>query len=209
MNVNSVDFSQDGTVNIELSDKRKFRLSAQFWVDLDYPRDELLSKYQIEILENESNYTKIRDKVLRLLALREHSVFELQRKTKQSLFKLRIKNFTLLFKRCIQEMQEKDFQSDERFTRHFIKSKIENKRYGPFRILNDLQNRGIQNELAKNLISEIADQKLWLKKAVEYLEHLHKKNKTQITSDFSQKLYQQGFSWEIIQEALDKFNYTR
>ena len=72
MNVNSVHFSQDGTVNIELSDKRKFRLSAQFWVDLDYPRHELLSKYQIEVLENESKviislYTGLNDQIKKVL----------------------------------------------------------------------------------------------------------------------------------------------
>ena len=61
-----------------------------------------------------------REKILNLLAMREHSVFELRRKTKQSLLKSKIKNFHSLFERCIMEMQQKDFQSDERFTRNFI-----------------------------------------------------------------------------------------
>ena len=151
-------FSQDGTVTIELSDKRKFKLSTQSWIDLNHPREKPLSESQLDILESETNFTKIREKVLNLLAVREHSVFELQRKVKQSLLRSGIENFSVLFKRCIFEMQEKNFQSDERFTRHFVKSKIGNKLQGPFKILQDLQNRGISYELSKIVIDEITDQ---------------------------------------------------
>ncbi len=198
-------FSQDGTVTIELNDKRKFKLSAQYWIDLNHPRDKNLSEAQLENLESETNYTKIREKVLNLLSLREHSVFELQRKVKQSLLRSGIENFSVLFKRCIFEMQEKNFQSDERFTRHFVKSKIGNKLQGPFKILQDLQNRGISYELSKIVIDEITDQELWMEKAVECLKYFYKKNKKKIDPSFGQKLFQRGFPWEIIQQAMDKF----
>ena len=198
-------FSQDGTVTIEINDKRKFKISAQYWIDLNHPRDKTLSESQIEILESENNYTKIREKVLNLLSLREHSVFELNRKVKQSLLRSKITNFSSLFDRCMIEMQEKDFQSDERFTRHFVKSKIENKLQGPFKILQDLQNRGISNELSRSVLDEISDQEIWIKKAIECLDHFHKKNKKIFDPSFSQKLYQRGFTWEIIQEAMEKF----
>ena len=203
--INSVYFSQDGTVTIELNDKRKFKFSAQYWIDLNHPREKNLSESQIELLESENNYTKIREKVLNLLAVREHSVFELQIKLKQSLLKSRIVNFSALFDRCMIEMKEKDFQSDERFTRHFIKSKIGNKLQGPFIILQDLHNRGISHELSKNVLDEITDQELWMKKAIECLGYLYKKNKKIFDQSFSQKLYQRGFPWEIIQQAMEKF----
>jgi len=203
--INSVYFSQDGTVTIEISDKRKFKLSAQYWIDLNIPRERNLSESQLDILESETNFTKIREKVLNLLAVREHSVFELQRKVRQSLLRSKIINFSVLFDRCMIEMQEKDFQSDERFTRHFVKSKILNKHQGPFKILQDLQNRGISHELSKVVLDEITDQEFWLKKAVECLDYFHKKNNLFFDPSFSQKLYQRGFSWEIIQEAIEKF----
>ena len=203
--INSVYFSQDGTVTIELNDKRKFKLSAQYWIDLNHPREGILSESQLEELESENNYTQIREKVLNLLSTREHSVFELQRKVKQSLLKSRIVNFSALFDRCMIEMKKKDFQSDERFTRHFVKSKIENKLQGPFMILQDLHNRGISHELSKAVLDEITDQELWMKKAIECLGYFHKKNKKIFDQSFSQKLYQRGFPWEIIQQAMEKF----
>ena len=203
--INSVYFSHDGTVTIELNDKRKFKLSTQYWIDLNHPREENLSESLLEILESENNYTKIREKVLNLLSLREHSVFELQRKVKQSLLRSRIENFSSLFDRCMIEMQEKNFQSDERFTRHYIKSKVMNKLQGPFKILQDLQNRGISHELSKVVLNEIVDQELWIDKAIECLDYLHKKNKKVFDPSFSQKLYQRGFPWEVIQQAMEKF----
>ncbi len=202
--MNSVHFFQDGKVKIELSDKRMFKLSAQNWLDLDHAKDDSLSEYQLEVLENASNYMKIREKILSLLAVREHSVFELQRKTKQKFFKSITKNFSNLFNRCIEEMQEKDFQSDERFTRHFVKFRILNKLQGPFKILNDLQSRGISRELAEDILAEIGSHEIWIKKTIDCLEYLLKKNKKLFDVSYRQKLYQRGFPWEIIQEALEQ-----
>ena len=203
--VESVHFTQNGIVNIELSDKRKFRLPDQFWINLNFPCDEALPEHKIEVLENESNYTKLREKILHLLASREHSVFELQRKIKQGFLKSRIKNFNLLFKRCIKEMQEKDFQSDERFTRHFVNSRIANKLEGPYKILQNLQIRGVDLELAKSILKEEGDHELWVKKTIDCLKSFHKKNKNFLETSLYQKLYQRGFPWEIIQQALDEY----
>ena len=178
--VDSVHFTQNGIVNIELSDKRKFRIPVQFWNDLKFASEEELPESKIEVLENESNYTKIKEKILFFLASREHSVFELQKKIKQGFLKSRIKNFNLLFNRCIKEMQEKDFQSDERFTRHFINSRIANKLEGPYKILQNLQSRGISPELSQAILKEESDNDLWVKKTIdclfleENLQVLHK-----------------------------------
>jgi len=203
--VDSVNFTQNGIVNIELSDNRKFRIPVQFWNDLKFTCEEELPETKIELIENESNYTKIKEKILFFLASREHSVFELQRKIKQGFLKSRIKNFNMLFNRCIKEMQEKDFQSDERFTRHFINSRIANKLEGPYKILQNLQSRGISPELSQAILNEESDNDLWVKKTIDCLENFHKKNRNFLETSLYQKLYQRGFPWEIIEQALDEY----
>ena len=203
-----IHYSRDGTVLLKLSDNRKLKLYAQNWIAMNHSKEKILSESQLEKLEYEANYTKIREKILKLLAVRDHSVFELQRKIKNSFLNSRISNFSSLFERCLLEFQKCDFQSDERFTRHFIKSKIENKQYGPFKILQDLQNRGISRELSQPILGELSEQGLWVDKAVQFLEKFHKRGESKDNLALSQKLYQRGFSWDIIQQAMEKFQST-
>ena len=87
--------------------------------------------------------------MLSFLAAREHSAFELRRKLQQSFYKSAICDVSALVERCLLEMQERDFQSDERFTNRFVESKLTNNPHGPYRILQDLQNRGISREMSE------------------------------------------------------------
>ena len=203
--VEAAHFSYDGTVKLKLSDKRELKLAAEIWTGLGQPKDLPLTDEQQELLEKEACYTTIRNKMLSFLAAREHSAFELRRKLQQRFYKSAICDLSALVERCLLEMQESDFQSDERFTRRFVESKLTNKPQGPFKILQDLQNRGISNELAQTVLNELSDQDIWLKKAVECLVRIQKNTKIQTQAALSQKLYQRGFAWETIEQALEEY----
>ena len=102
-------------------------------------------------------------------------------------------------------MQEQGLQSDGCFARRFVESKLTNQPRGPFKILQDLQNRGISNELAQTVLNELSNQDIWLKKAVECLIRIQKNKKIQTQVSLSQKLYQRGFSLETIEQALEEY----
>ena len=205
VSVEAAHFSYDGTVTLKLSDERELKLAAEIWTDLGQPKDKPLTDAQQDLLEREACYAAIRNKMLSFLAVREHSAFELRRKLQQRFYKSATSDVNSLVERCLLEMQERDFQSDERFANRFVESKLANNSYGPFRILQDLQNRGISRELSQTILSELGNQELWLKKAAECLERLHTKGKKQTPAALSQKLYQRGFSWEIIEQALTEY----
>jgi regulatory protein len=203
--VEAVHFSYDGTVTLNLSDKRELKLAAEIWTGIGQPKDTALTDEQQELLEKEACYTKIRNKTLSFLATREHSAFELRRKLQQRFYKSAAFDVFALMERCLLEMQESDFQSDERFTNRFVESKLANNPHGPYRILQDLQNRGISREMSDEILKKLGNQELWLKKALKYLERLHKKGKEQTPAVLNQKLYQRGFSWETIELALAEY----
>ena len=205
VSVEGVHYASDGTVTLDLSDKRELKLSAAVWTDLGQPRDNPLTVFQLETLEREACYTMIRNKMLGFLAAREHSAFELRRKLQQRFYKSGAFDVSALVERCLLEMQERDFQSDERFTNRFVESKLANNPHGPYRILQDLQNRGISREMSDEILNKLGNQELWLKKALKCLERLHKKGKEQTPAVLNQKLYQRGFSWETIELALAEY----
>ena len=205
VSVEAVHYASDGTVTLDLSDKRELKLHAEIWADLGQPRDNPLTVEQLGTLEREACYTMIRNKMLGFLAVREHSAMELRRKLQQRFYKSEICDLSALVERCLLEIQESDFQSDERFTRRFVESKLANNPRGPFKILQDLQNRGISNELAQAVLNELSDQDNWVKKAVECLSRIQKNAKIQTQATLSQKLYQRGFAWETIEQALEEY----
>jgi len=203
VNVEGVQYSNDGTVTLNLSDKRKLKLALEKWSEMGQPLNKKLSDKEQKILEQESCYTLIRNKILSFLARREHSAEELRRKLKQSSSISKTADFSDLLERCLQEMQEKGFQSDDRFVRQYVESKLVNKSHGPIKILAELFNRGIPREQATLALNELGDQELWLKKSIECLERIQKKGKTHTPQVLSHKLYQQGFTWETIEKAIE------
>ena len=84
MSVEGVQYSNDGTVTLNLSDNRELKLALEKWSELGKPLNKTLSDEEQKILEQESCYTLIRNKMLSFLARREHSAEELRRKLKQS-----------------------------------------------------------------------------------------------------------------------------
>ena len=199
-------YSNDGTVTLNLSDSRKLRLSLDKWNELGQPLDKKLSEKEQKFIEQESCYTLIRDKMLSFLSRREHSAEELRRKIKQSSSILKLGDSTDLLERCLYEMQQKGFQSDDRFTRQYIESKLANKSYGPFKILAGLFNRGISIDHANLVINELGDQELWLKKSIDCLQKIQKKGGAFTPQVLSQKLYQQGFTRDTIEKAVEIFH---
>ncbi len=204
--IKKVRFLNDSTVVLELSDEREIKLGYGTWVELDLPKDEFLTQEQLELLEQKALYTLIRNKALDLLSVREHSSRELRQKLNQKFYKFKNKDSEDLIEQCLQEMQERDFQNDERFTRHFIESRLSNKLHGPFRILAELQNRGISREQCEILIDELQTQEQWIEKATLLLKKLNRSGKPKNKATLGQKLYQNGFSWSTITETLDSSN---
>ena len=204
--VEGVQYSNDGTVTLNLSNDKKLKLALEKWSELGQPLNKILSDKEQKILEQESCYTLIRNKMLSFLARREHSAEELRRKLKQSSSILKTVDFPDLLEQCLQEMQEKGFQSDDRFTRQYVESKLANKSHGPSKILAELFNRGITREQANLVLDELGDRELWLKKSIECLEKIQKKGNPLSPQTVSQKLYQQGFTWETIEKVVEIFH---
>ena len=204
--VEGVQYSNDGTVTLNLSDKRKLKLALEKWTELGQPLNKTLSDKEQKVLEQESCCTLIRNKILSFLARREHSAEELRRKLKQNSSISNIVDSSELLERCLLEMQENGFQSDDRFARQYVESKLANKTHGPLKILAGLFNRGIPREQANLVLNELGDQELWLRKSIECLEKIQKKGKNRTPQILSHKLYQQGFTWETIEKAVEIFH---
>ena len=133
---------------------------------------------------------------VRLLARREHSVEELRQKLVKREFDSDEIASALL------ELQEGDWQSDERFTEAYVRAR-RLKGYGPVRIAAELRERGVSEQIADRYL--YADTAIWL----ETLEHEYqKKYHGTRYEDYQEKakrmrfLQYRGFSIDQINEVI-------
>ena len=73
----------------------------------------------------------------------------------------------------------------------------------------DLQQKGIDRDTAQSIMEKLADEEFWLSKIKDNLEELCKGNKKNNRQALGQKLFQRGFAYELINQALNDLNFSR
>ncbi|MGY6554462.1 MAG: regulatory protein RecX [Wenzhouxiangella sp.] len=146
---------------------------------------------------DKSGRTDLREAALRLLARREHSFFELQRKLKRKGWPPTDVDVVA------QELADAGLQSDERFAESYARSRAE-KAYGPLRIRAELSERGIDRALTERALAELEID--WLAQAAKWYgrrfgdtrpDDLKEKSRRQ------QALARRGFDTAVIREITD------
>ena len=204
LKIEKVAEAPNGAMRLLLSDGSEWVVGIKSWNRLNLSLEKILDVNVLRALEKESQYHLLRTKALELLGIREHSRQELKRK-----LIARFHNHEPEIKRCLEELQSEDYLSDQRFTQLFIESRLNNKRVGPFKIVADLQQRGIDRDTAHSIMDELADEEFWLSKIKDNLEELCKGNKKNNRQALGQKLFQRGFAYELINQALNDLNFSR
>lgn len=146
---------------------------------------------------DKSGCTDLREAALRLLARREHSFIELQRKLKRKGWP------STAVDAVVQDLADAGLQSDQRFAESYARSRAE-KAYGPLRIRAELSERGIDRGLLERTLAEL--QTDWLAQAAKWYgrcfgderpDSLKEKSRRQ------QALARRGFDSAVIREITD------
>jgi regulatory protein len=106
----------------------------------------------------DSELNTITNAALGLLARREYSTGELQERLAR-----RTKNQDLV-DTVLAALQEQGLQSDERFSEHFVRYKIDQGK-GPHRIKQDLRQKHVPDDLIDRFVSN--DSEFWAERAAE------------------------------------------
>jgi regulatory protein len=124
----------------------------------------------------------IHNKALELLARREHSQAELERKLQQ---KLSIPNNSTLIPIVLNRLCELGLLSDARFTEAYVNMRAR-RGYGPARIALELRERGVDSALADQYLSDRDD---W----AEILRAAWQKKFGAMPTGYAEKVKQMGF----------------
>lgn len=149
---------------------------------------------------------KLRNYLFRILARREYSFYELEKKLHQK-FPEQKENCVKVLK----EFKEKEWVSDERFCEAFIQTKVLTNKWGTRKLLLKLQEKGIEKDLAQAKVSEMfpqdQQQEVLVELAKKKREEILKKGKTKNEYEIRQKLLAylvgKGFDLDVVKKVLN------
>ncbi len=141
--------------------------------------------YRINVLSEKlilpPSPSQVRQSAIQLLARREHSRVELHQKLQQRGYPKE------LIEEQLTKLVNQGLLSDQRFAENYIRSRS-NKGYGPVRIINELQQRGVVEEIIATFMNEIT--KDWFQLAEQVRQ---KRFGKKIPADFAEKAKQIRF----------------
>jgi len=112
------------------------------------------------MIDKNNTAIDLRRKAMDLLALREHSRFELMRKLHQREFS------DDLISQILDQLEQEMLLSDARFAESYARMRIR-KGFGPRRIAQELQERGISKQLINTVLNE--SDTIWAQRAAKVL----------------------------------------
>ena len=146
----------------------------------------------------EESYQRTYACCMRLLAAREHSVLELQRKLSKREFPESVIEVVL------EELRDQNLQSDQRFADVFVHSRFEHG-YGPSRIRAELRERGVNEGWSDAPFSELSG--LWVDAASQQREKRFGRCLPQVFKDQAKQmrfLQQRGYTGDQIRAVFQQ-----
>lgn len=157
--------------------------------------------FRIMMFTKKSNlsYQEVLDKLMRYCSYQERSVFELRQKLREYVLSEVEKE------ELIEYLLIENFVNEERFVAVFVRSKVNVKKWGRYKIIEGLKLKGIGAELVTNSISAI-DKAQYIRNFEDLLE---KKIKSiSASKEDSAKLYRyllsKGYESDLIVNSLKK-----
>lgn len=188
-------------------------LDGEFWVgifkydllDLKLFKDKEITEEEKKKIEEISQITKVRSKIIEYIGMRPHSKKEIYDHFAQKHF---IEKETL--SNALDILEKEGVISDLDFTKWYLESRLASGKHGINKIKAELMQKGVLNKFIEIAIFEKSNTEDFQEKIVEqikiYIEKVKKSIKTKDDREFKNKLIQRlmgrGFKYDDIKKAI-------
>ncbi len=154
--------------------------------------------------ENQGNLnldliSKAKESAIIYLSYRDRSIAEMNRRLSKKGYPPEV------IENVIHTLEETDLLNDERFALSYSSYKVEDKSWGPEKLRFELRVKGIDKELAEEVINRIYEkysQKDLIQKLIsKRLKNRQETNRAEMKKHIDY-LKRRGFSWDVIREAI-------
>ena len=198
LQLEQIQWQTDGSALLRLSDSEDVRILAFSVTELSLHEGQQLSHDMLEQIQSAGRFREIYKKSLELLARREHSIWELRQKLRQRFPGFREVEPVLL------QLEEQKFLCDERFSLNFVRSRMANRSWGAYRLRAELKQRGVAGQWIDQALASEVDESVLREKAEALVRKFGFPTDPAAKRKLAQKLYQRGFSQELINQVLSQ-----
>jgi len=198
LQLEQIQWQTDGSALLRLSDSEEVRILALSVTELSLYAGQQLSPDLLEQIQSAGRFREIYKKSLDLLARREHSIWELRQKLRQCFPGFREVEPVLL------QLEEQKFLCDERFSLNFVRSRMANRSWGAYRLRAELKQRGVAGQWIDQALASEVDESVLREKAEALVRKFGFPTDPAAKRKLAQKLYQRGFSQELINQVLSQ-----
>ena len=198
LQLEQIQWQTDGSALLRLSDSEEVRILALSVTELSLYAGQQLSPDLLEQIQSAGRFREIYKKSLDLLARREHSIWELRQKLRQRFSGFREVEPVLL------QLEEQKFLCDERFSLNFVRSRMANRSWGAYRLRAELKQRGVAGQWIDQALASEVDESVLREKAEALVRKFGFPTDPAAKRKLAQKLYQRGFSQELINQVLSQ-----
>lgn len=161
-----------------------------------------INKEKIEDINNDNNKNDIYNRCLKYIGVRIRSKKELIEYIK------RYTEDDIIIDEILEKLTSTNLINDEEFARAFTHDKLILTGWGPYKIINELRNHNISEEIINKHISNIKDKDIderinkQIKKMIK-----SKKNSKDVRNKIYTSLLSNGYSNEMILRNINKYNF--
>jgi regulatory protein len=185
----------DGSIVLQFDSGEELRVLAETVIEMGLTSPRTLEPGETERLQQAHQFREVYQKALDLLGRREHSAWELKQKLRQ-----RFPAFESL-EQVLERLQQKHFLSDERFTIAFVRSRVQAKLWGPYRVRAELQQRGVPHDVIDLVLAQETDADLWRQNAVAFVQRESQRSGS-TPQKLMRQLHQRGFAQDLIRQVV-------
>lgn len=204
MKIEKVTKKDGNTVIVHLDDDQKLFLSYEVFLKSGLRKNDEISEDRFSSLVTENQLYHIKQRALRYLGRRHHSVSELRTKLRQKAYDGELINSV------IDELKGKKFLDDKNFAALFTEENLSVKKWGKNKIRSELIKRGI----AREIIDEVLNTYLSGGEQAENAEDLARKKYKSLSSRKYESdklrvklltfLASRGYDYDVSKNAVDK-----
>jgi len=187
--------------SIYIEGKFTLGLDAEILAHRNLLVGQILTPKEISDLQNEDERKRGKISALRILARRDQSEKELQKKLVEKGFSKKAVQWVL------SDLKNNRFLNDQTFAEHYAKNRLIQHPAGKRQLAYELKRKGIPESLSEETIekvySEFDEEKLAQKLALKKIKTLGNQPVLKQKKKVSDFLIRRGFDWEIVREILN------
>lgn len=171
--------------------------------DMDLRVGKLVDEKDLKKITSQEELNKAQAYALMLLGYRERSLREIKIRMRQKGYEEK------LVEKVVKYLKDRNLINDKRFTQLWAESRIK-KGYGSWRIQSELEQKGVNREIADEILKDLYSGIDEVQVALDLVEKKRwvSKEPPRLTERVSNLLRRRGFSFEVISDVVEKIHKT-